>query len=129
MPLDKAIDNFALFLAQFATFDEDDRYQLVAHYCRAANLPDPNLVHNQIEVKTLEKLTLRGREYLTKIYRDCTQFSVAQNYRSFRAIPRQLSKAPLLHALGDLDSVMSKRQHLHRGESGYRRAILRYKAL
>jgi heptose I phosphotransferase len=104
----KQIDNLSLFLAQFATLTAENRQELIAHYFKMRAWQHEVKITSEIESKTKEKILARARDYLNKIYRNCTQFAVAHSYRSFRAVPRNFLQAPMVHALGDLDSVISK---------------------
>lgn len=105
----RAFDNFSLFLAQFSTLNTQGRDDLIHHYLKQMpGFPKAKNTIDGIAKLTQEKLYKRGRDFLEKIYRNCTQFCVANHFKSFRVVPREFYTPTLIHALGDLDSVISK---------------------
>jgi len=104
----ESFENLALFLAQFTWLSKAENNALIRHYLIQRSREWSQEAQSAITKMVEEQITIRGRKFLKKIYRNCTQFSVAETYKNYRAVVRDHNTTSMQQALSDLDSVIKK---------------------
>jgi tRNA A-37 threonylcarbamoyl transferase component Bud32 len=108
LPLRQSRDNLARFFAQFYPRFDQLAEAVVPVYVRQRGWPDGTVSGAKLLQRVHYFRHRRQRQFLKKIFRECSAFAGEKRWRSFRVYDRALASPALLQLLADPDASLQR---------------------
>ena len=101
-------DNLAQFFAQLYPHFDALIEIVLPGYCRQRGWDADRLTPGEVRQRVVHRRHARQRQFLKKIFRDCSAFRCERSWRSFRVSDRALSTPALRTLLADPDASLQQ---------------------
>jgi len=117
LPVGLSLHNLGWFFAQFyPRFDDFVNIVLPAYEAVRAWDADERRIES-LKVEVLKNRESRKKDYLDKVFRDCTRFACDKSFKRYQVCERSALDEDLLPILGDPDYHMARGEMLKDGNS------------